>query len=537
MSGFNYLDKVLDAVSRVDKEYVVKYFSVSGIEWLGHEKPKAILDIVHLDDHAVFKNTIDNFTEDTSCEIRIHRQGKMSWVEITVLYLEAAKEYVLCIQDISKWKDKNENLIYASEHDVLTGLANRGLLDKVINLAITQHQYTGQKFAVMLLDLDGFKKVNDTLGHNVGDEVLIHTANRLTKIVRNTDLVCRLGGDEFVIVLMGADESVAIKSLASKVLKSISAAYATTKAESVYLSASIGVAVYPENGGDYHVLLKHADIAMYKAKETGKNRYMFFNQDDSGVNTLSLESSMFDGIHEGEFYLLYQPKFCIKDTKIVGCEALMRWDSTKFGKVQPSDFINLAEDNGLITYLGTWALRSACHQLKEFLKIIPDFVMSVNVSSKQFISPEFTKTVRNVLKETGINPAHLVLEITETTLMLSTDKTNKTLMDLKNLGVSFSIDDFGSGFSSLSYLKKFPISELKIDKSFISDLVIDPNDKAIVNAIINMAHSLGLSCVAEGVETQDQFEFLKFAGCDIVQGYLQGKPMPDIELLALLEAK
>lgn len=532
--GFNYLDKILDVVTRIDKNYRVRYVSKASLDWLRIEKPDCLLEIIHEDDHAEFKKLIDSGQDEVSCELRIVHDDIESWVDLIAFKMPIGEEYIVCMRDITKWKDAAETLMYASEHDVLTGLANRALLEKIVNVSITQSQYRNQKFALMLLDLDGFKKVNDTLGHATGDEILIQTSNRLTKIVRSSDLVARLGGDEFVVVLTGLEDTVMIQSLASKILKSITSSFNTSKSSNIHLSTSIGISVFPEDGTDYESLLKHADIAMYKAKEQGKNRYLFYTLDDSTADDLSIESAMFRGIHEGEFYIDYQLQYSTSTKKIVGAEALMRWESPKFGVVSPAVFIPIAENNGLITYLGTWVLRSACHQLKDFQEINPEFTMSVNVSPKQFYNGKFENTVRDVLVETGIDPSSLCLEITEGTLMLSNEKTERMFLSLRNLGVKFSIDDFGSGFSSLSYLKQFPISSLKIDKAFIEDITADNNDKAIVSAVINLAHSLNMNCVAEGVEKQDQFEFLQQQECDEVQGYFLSRPMSIDEIKKML---
>ena len=537
MSGFNYLDKALDAVLRIDKDLNIKYFSDPGLAWLGHGNPGNLHLMLHEEDVQVVRDTLSAETL-ISCEVRVIRKDQVTWVELTFIPMSLDAGYVVCVHDISKWKGSAleiESLVYASEHDVLTDLANRGLLEKVVSLAITQYQYTGQKFAVMLLDLDGFKKVNDTLGHHVGDEIIVQTANRLTALVRTTDLVARLGGDEFVVVLAGIQDTLVIQSLALKVLTALATPFNTSKAEvPIYLSASIGIATYPDHGEDYHLLLQHADVAMYQAKEQGRNRYVIYAPENVKRDDLSLESCMYEGIQEGEFYLVYQPKYDTKTKKIVGAEALMRWNNHKFGVVTPAHFIPLAENNGLITYLGTWSLRAACYQLKKFQTIDPHFVMSVNVSATQFVDSKLNTKVRAALTETDVDPSKLILEITETTLMLSTEKTNKTLMALKAYGLHFSMDDFGSGFSSLAYLKRFPVSELKIDKSFVDELVTDTSNQAIVKAIISIARALDLKCVAEGVESDAQLTILESLGCDLIQGYLLGEPMSSTELHSAL---
>lgn len=525
MSSFNYLDKVVDAVIRIENNHDIKFFNEPGLSWFGKSKPETLKDFIYSDDIHILEKCLSLKEADNTCELRVNKEP-LAWVNVTVIPMIGKDTYTLAIQDISRWKNTTiDKLIHASEHDVLTGLANRGLLEKVVNLCLTQYQYTGQKFALLLLDLDGFKKVNDSLGHNIGDEVIIATANRLTSIVRSTDLVSRLGGDEFVILLAGAHDTITVAAVASKVLKALSTPYKVTTQDTLYLSTSIGIAQFPEHGDDFHTVLKNADIAMYQAKGTGKNKYKFYTAENEENHTLSLETAMYDGIHEGEFQLLYQPKYNIHTRKMVGAEALMRWNSNDFGSVSPEHFIPLAETNGLISYLGTWALRSACHQLVKFQKIDPDFVMAVNVSGVQFSADNFCKVVETTFKETGIDPRRVILEITETTMMVSTEATNKKLKELKRLGINFSIDDFGSGFSSLSYLKKFPISELKIDKSFVTQVATDVSDMAIIKAIVAITKTLNLTCIAEGVETEEQLEVLKSLGCSYVQGYLLSKPL------------
>jgi diguanylate cyclase (GGDEF)-like protein len=380
-------------------------------------------------------------------------------------------------------------------------------------------------FSVALLDLDGFKKVNDTYGHAMGDAVLVETSKRLRKLLSPGDIMARLGGDEFVILFDGKGAQAAQQAL-KNVLLAVARPYDTAP-HNAYLGVSIGVAEFPVHGEDYSMLLKNADTAMYFSKKAGKNRVTVFALTDANVD-FSIKAAIHNGIQEGEFFMEYQPQYDM-NRQLIGAEALMRWTNRDLGRVGPDQFIPIVEDSGLMPFLGKWALRYSCHQLKKFHALDPDFVLSVNVSPIQFNSDHFDREVLEVIAETGIDPARLVLEITESTLMSSQEKTERALAHLREQGIRFSIDDFGTGFSSLSYLTRLPVSSIKIDRAFILAMgeegSIDTSDRKLVCAMINLAHSIDLKVVAEGVETTAQYAFLKNAGCNLVQGYLLGKPM------------
>jgi diguanylate cyclase (GGDEF)-like protein len=520
------LDRVLDAVLRVDANFDIHFISEPGQRWFqrvpGTELPNNFAQLMHPNDVAQLRQSLLTATESYQCDLRLILGEAECWINLRSFSLPAARQYVFCIFDISMWKTENSALRHAAEHDALTGLANRVFLKKTVEQWIAEGN---EPFCVALLDLDGFKKVNDTYGHTMGDAVLIETSRRLTKLIGPGDVMARLGGDEFV-VLFADKHAQAAKSALKNVLLAVARPYDTAP-HNAYLGVSVGVAEYPLHGEDYSLLLKNADTAMYHAKNAGKNRVTVFALTEENVD-FSIKAAIHNGIQDGEFYMEYQPQYDMH-RKLVGAEALMRWTNRTLGRVGPNQFIPIVEDAGLMPFLGKWALRYSCHQLKKFHALAPDFVLSVNVSPVQFGGDHFDTEVLEVIRETGIDPTKLILEITESTLMNSQEKTERALKRLRENGVRFSIDDFGTGFSSLSYLTRLPVSSIKIDKAFVTamgeELAGTSPDKKLVSAMINLAHSIDLKVVAEGVETEAQFAFLKAAGCNLIQGYLLGRPM------------
>jgi diguanylate cyclase (GGDEF)-like protein len=519
------LDRVLDAVLRVDANFHIHFISEPGQRWLaritGAELPANFVPLVHPDDVEILQRSLaapDGF----NCDLRLIRDDKEYWINLRSYLLPAARQYVFCIFDISMWKTENSALKHAAEHDALTGLPNRSFLKRTVEHWIAEGN---EPFCVALLDLDGFKKVNDSYGHTMGDAVLIETTRRLTKLIGPGDVMARLGGDEFVL-LFAEKKALAAKNALKNVLLAVARPYDTAP-HNAYLGVSIGVAEYPLHGDDYSLLLKNADTAMYYSKNAGKNRVTVFTPTEENVD-FSIKAAIHNGIQDGEFYMEYQPQYDM-DRKLVGAESLMRWTNRTLGRVGPNQFIPIVEDAGLMPFLGKWALRYSCHQLKKFHALAPDFVLSVNVSPVQFSGENFDEEVLEVIRETGIDPTKLILEITESTLMSSHLKTERALARLRENGIRFSIDDFGTGFSSLAYLTRLPVSSIKIDKAFITamgeELSDTTPDKKLVSAMINLAHSIELKVVAEGVETEPQFAFLKAAGCNLIQGYLLGRPM------------
>ena len=532
------LDRVLDAVLRVDASLNVQFISESGQRWFtrtpGCELPRNFADIVHPDDLPVFRRTMAQAQESFACDLRLLKGDTECWVNLRSYLLAAVTQYVFCIVDISPWKTEDSVLRHAAEHDELTGLPNRTYLKKAVEQRIAAGL---APFTTALLDLDGFKKVNDTYGHAIGDAVLVETTKRLQKLLAPGDVMARLGGDEFVILFDGKDTEATQKAL-KNVLLAVARPYDTAP-HNAYLGVSIGVAEYPMHGEDYSMLLKNADTAMYYSKKAGKNRVTVFAVTDANID-FSIKAAIHNGIQEGEFFMEYQPQYDM-DRKMVGAEALMRWTNRNLGRVAPDQFIPIVEEAGLMPFLGKWALRYSCHQLKKFHALDPDFVLSVNVSPIQFSSDNFDQQVLDVITETGIDPAKLILEITESTLMSSQEKTERALAQLREKGIRFSIDDFGTGFSSLSYLTRLPVSSIKIDRAFITAMdaqaLANSPDKKLICAMINLAHSIDLKVVAEGVETAGQFAFLKDAGCNMVQGFLLGRPMSADSITQLFQAQ
>lgn len=519
------LDRVLDAVMRVDNKLDILFISEPGQRWLdgkpGSGLPSNFGDMLHTGDLAAFTQALRDTPDTFSRDLRILKGGKECWINLRSYPLAAVGQHVFCIFDISRWKTEDSALRRAAENDELTGLPNRAFLKKTVEQAMQGGQ---APFSIALLDLDGFKKVNDTYGHAMGDAVLIETTKRLTKLLGPNDMMARLGGDEFVLLYPGKTAAEAHAAL-KNVLLAIARPYDTAP-HNAYLGVSIGLAEFPVHGDDYSTLLKNADTAMYFSKNAGKNRVTVFELSEANVD-FSIRAAIHNGIQEGEFYMEYQPQYDMQ-RRLVGVEALMRWVNRDLGRVAPDQFIPIVEDAGLMPFLGKWALRYSCFQLKKFNALNRDFVMSVNVSPVQFGSDNFDEQVLEAIHESGIDPSRLVLEITESTLMSSQQKTERALARLREKGIRFSIDDFGTGFSSLSYLTRLPVSSIKIDKAFVNALGDDMNgstsDKKLISAMINLAHSIDLKVVAEGVETQAQFAFLQSAGCNIVQGYLTGKP-------------
>ncbi len=532
------LDRVVDAVFRVDTKFDFKFVSESGQLWLNSVNSTTaagnFLDLLHPDDINPFKSRVTDDPDSFACDVRIKKADGDCWVNIRGYQLPAANQYVICLIDISAWKADDGVHRYAAEHDELTGLPNRAFLKKLVDDLIKTAKHP---FFVAMLDLDGFKKVNDTLGHSMGDAVLVETAKRLLKVMGPQDTLARLGGDEFVMVFCTHD-AVVTKGLANDVLQAVARPYDTAP-HSAYLGVSIGIAEYPTQGQTYSALLKNADTAMYQSKNAGKNRITIFSPTEDSED-FSIKSAIHKGIQEGEFFLVYQPQFDM-NRKVIGAEALMRWTSRIFGTVGPDKFIPITEESGLMPFLGKWALRYACHQLKQFQQLMPEFVMSVNVSPVQFDCDDFDVMVLDAIVEAGVDPVKVVLEITESTLMQSQLKTQSALTTLREQGVRFSIDDFGTGFSSLAYLTSLPVSSIKIDKKFVTaienEALACSTDKKLITAMISLAHSIDLKVLAEGVETEAQFAYLGASGCDYIQGYLLGKPISAQMVMALLESQ
>ena len=452
------------------------------------------------------------------------------------------------IQDITERKHAEEQIRQLAYYDALTGLPNRRFFLQQLEQALTFANRNDRMLAVLFLDLDRFKLVNDTLGHGVGDRLLQDVADRLLRCVRRSDclargdedgppsLVSRLGGDEFTIMLSDIDHFQDVAKVARRILEAISLPYAL-EGQEVFLSTSIGISLYPFDAANASDLIRNADGAMYQAKEQGRNGYQIYDEsmNAKALERIILESQLHKALKEEEFTVYYQPQVSSSTGKLEGVEALVRWNSRELGMVEPGRFLALAEEIGLVIQIDQWVMRSACRQHKRWLDAgLPPMTLALNISGQHFLKNDLLETVTSVLAETGMNPELLELELTEGVLMINTEKTVTTLKALKAMGVRLAIDDFGTGFSSLSYLKRFPLDVLKIDRSFINDVTHDPDDAAITLATIEMAHTLKLHVIAEGVETEAQLEFLREHGCDTYQGYLFSRPVPPEAVPALL---
>ncbi|MEO5377190.1 MAG: EAL domain-containing protein [Magnetococcus sp. DMHC-6] len=447
------------------------------------------------------------------------------------------QNFVGIFMDISQQKAIEQKLQNLAYYDPLTNLANRALFQERLNHEIAVAHRQLKELALFFIDLDRFKQVNDTLGHAAGDELLQTVARRIVGKVRESDTVARLGGDEFTVVLTNVGQVSQISSIAQAILHAVSSPM-IIKEQEIRVGASIGVAIYPTDGTDFDTLTKHADMAMYLAKERGRNNYQFFSSElqERIFERIRLENELIQAIDKSEFILYYQPKYHLATSRITGMESLVRWLKPNQGMISPAKFIPVAEETGLILPMGDWILESSCHQTMRWNRENECALqVSVNLSARQFQQPDLLQKVQKILEHTGLPPTLLELEITESMLMGNVEEAITIMKCLKDMGLTLAMDDFGTGFSSLSYLKRFPVDTLKIDQSFIRELNIDSNDAAIVRTIIELAHSLRLKVVAEGVETVQQMEILRQFGCDEGQGYLLSKPLPHAEFTRLLE--
>jgi diguanylate cyclase (GGDEF)-like protein/PAS domain S-box-containing protein len=478
-------------------------------------------------------------------ERSVHQQAEL-------LFAESGKPLRMTgtVQDVTDRKMAEEQIRTLAYYDTLTELPNRIMFKEHLNKALARARRRNTLVAVLMLDLDRFKRINDTLGHTVGDQMLREVAKRLVGSIRQEDVlarsgydeasasIARLGGDEFAIMLTELDSVQAAAKVARRTLDAMCAPI-PLEAQEVFATASIGITIYPFDGENVDYLLKNADTAMYHAKSEGRNNYQYYTKsmNASAFENLALENSLRRALEREEFELYYQPQVSIDSGKIVGVEALIRWMHPEMGMISPVQFIPLALETGLIVPMDEWGLRVACSQAKAWQDAgLPPICVSVNLSSYQFRQKNLTEAVARIISETRLDPQYLDIELTEGTIMQNADETIRTLNELKEMGIRLSIDDFGTGYSSLSYLKRFPLDTLKIDRSFIMDITNDPDDEALTRAIIAMSNSLKIKVIAEGVETEEQLDFLKTNGCDEFQGYLFSRPVPASELAEMLKS-
>ncbi len=469
------------------------------------------------------------------------KDGSMYWNELNIAPVRndagTVTHYIGVHSDITDAKTHQDELARQANHDSLTGLPNRNLLWDRIDRACARTQRYGGFAAVAFLDLDNFKVVNDSLGHSLGDHLLRAVAARLESSLRAMDTVARLGGDEFVLVLSDQKTEQSVSGELQRVVESFSQPFAVDGRD-VFITASVGVALYPQDAKDPESLMKSAELAMYRAKESGRNAYQLYTAElqTRVTERLALEGMLRRALERGELALHYQPQVDLRTNRIFGCEALIRWNQADLGMIGPAKFIPLAEETGLIVPIGEWVVRTACLQSRAWQNAgLPAVTMAVNISARQFREKNLLQVVAKILAETGLDPTQLELEVTESVIMHDAQHVIAALQAFRDMGVRLSVDDFGTGYSSLSYLKRFPVDRLKIDQSFVRDITTDADDAAIAQAVITLGHTMNLRVIAEGVETPEQLAFLRRNQCDEMQGYLFGKPMPAHEFGKLLE--
>jgi diguanylate cyclase (GGDEF)-like protein/PAS domain S-box-containing protein len=435
---------------------------------------------------------------------------------------------IVLVEDISEQKRAQQQLAHQATHDLLTGLPNRRLFADRLEQSLASARRHGWLVALLYIDLDGFKLVNDTMGHSTGDVLLQRVVRRLASRVRETDTLARMGGDEFTLVAGELTDMAAVHVLADKLLGSFRTPF-QLKGYELFVGASMGIAVYPQDGEDVNALLRNADAAMYEAKRRGKNRYQAFTPDmsDAAVERLELENNLRAALDRSELVVYYQPQFSLTTNRVVRFEALLRWNHPRLGLISPDKFIPIAEESGLIIPIGDWVLHEACRQIREWSAAsLRGIKVGVNVSAVQFGRADFVASVAQALENTGLEPERLELELTETFVMHDFEESESKIIQLRKLGVGVSIDDFGTGYSSLNYLQRLPIDAVKIDRSFVRDIASSNKSRSLMQGMASLAHSLGMRVVVEGVETPEQLQIIRSLGCDEVQGFLLGRPGP-----------
>lgn len=523
-----------DGIALEINDAFTRMFGYTREEAIGME----VLKLAVPEDHELVQQHISSGVDTIYQAIGLRKDQTRFYGELAgkVIEYDGRPARVTSIRDITERKQAEEQIHFMAYHDDLTNLANRKLFLEKMGQAIRDAKRTGTVLAVMFLDLDRFKLINDIFGHGAGDQLLITVADRLSCTVSSEATIARLGGDEFTLLLPGIEGTAHAERIAQSILDVISQPFEIAGRE-LTISASIGISLYPEGGRDVDTLMKNADTAMYRAKETGRNNYRFYTtaMDAQAFERLALEQDLRKAIDRNELFLHYQPQVNIQSGQIVGVEALLRWHHPTHGMLPPAKFIPLAEDTQLIIPIGEWVLRTACKQNKAWQRAgYPPMRVAVNLSASQFQQKNLVQLVAQILEEAQLEPKYLELEITETIAMQNVGQVIETLQELAKLGVEISIDDFGTGYSSLNYLKHFPIHRLKIDQSFVHDITYDPLGAAIATSIIAMAHSLDLNVIAEGVETKEQLQFLQEKRCDEMQGYYFSRPLSAEDLEGLL---
>jgi diguanylate cyclase (GGDEF)-like protein/PAS domain S-box-containing protein len=551
------LDSIGEAVLRMDARGNIVYLNRVAEKMTGWPREEAlerpVADVLRIIDRvraAAVGSSAEIETYDKNATIAatsktcilVRRDGFEVGIENTVTPIHAqdgsVSGTVVAFHDVSETRAKSLEMSHSAQHDPLTDLPNRVLFNDRLNQAISLAERQDKQLAVMFIDLDHFKKINDSLGHSVGDKLLQSVALRLTTCIRRTDTVSRLGGDEFVILLSQIEHEGDAAFSARKVLRSLSALHRIDN-KSLDINVSIGISTYPTDGRDADSLMDNADTAMYEAKQRGRNTYQFFRREMHArvAERQLLEADLRYALGRNEFQLHYQPKINLRTGQITGVEALIRWMHPQRGLILPAQFVPIAEECGLISAIGRWVLLEACKQARAWndsgLGIVP---VAVNVSATEFGAKDFLSGVRAVLIATGVEPSNLELELTESVLMQDAESTVAVLSALKAMGVRLAIDDFGTGYSSFTYLRRYPMDALKIHRSFVEDITVDPRDATIVSAMIHIGKSLNQRVIAEGVETLAQLNFLESQGCGEGQGYYFSRPVPAAQAGRLLES-
>lgn len=471
---------------------------------------------------------INTFSSEYEC---FRKNGEAIWTRYTLSlvrdYANKPIYFVMQLQNISLQKKAEERLQHMAYHDPLTTLANRNKLEQFINHIIAVARRHQQRFAVLFLDLDRFKNINDTIGHEAGDMLLQVIAERLRSTVRNTDMVARLGGDEFVLLITDVKKTEAVGYIGQKILESVLKVIMINGRE-IYITTSIGISIYPYDGHDMQTIMKNADLALYRAKEHGRNNYQFYTSEMTrrAQEKLALQTALAHALNRNEFFLHYQPKMAIKTRRITGLEVLLRWKNKDYAMITPDEIIALAEETGLIIPVSKWVMTEACQQLKAWHDTgLTSLTMAINCSARQFKQATFIDDILRMVTEIGISPNSIEIEVTEALIMQDPENTLRILYGLKDIGVQIAIDDFGTGYWSLGNLRRLRVDKIKIDRSFIKQVVVDDASAAITRAIIAMVNKLGIISIAEGVETREQYEFLANEGCMEIQGYYLSKPL------------
>ena len=543
------LERTGDAVIITDRYGVIEYVNPAFEEMSGFTSQEALGKTPNIiksgkHDAEYYKqlwSTLLSGEDFRDIMINRMKDGTIYYEEKTISPLQDANKeitnFVATGKNITERMQFQEKLHYLAHHDVLTNLPNRAMFVDRLTQALLHARRHGRALSVMFLDMDRFKVINDTLGHDIGDMLLQEFGKRLVECVRSSDTVARLGGDEFIILLEDMADKGDASTVADKVINVLTTPFVLNGRE-LFMTTSIGISVFPGDGDDVASMLKNADTAMYRAKEQGRNNYQFYSADMSNkaLERLAMETQLRWALDRNEFVLYYQPKLDYRSGKIVGAEALIRWVHPEQGLVSPAEFIPMLEETGLVVPVGEWVLKTACAQHKAWKDAgLTGICMSVNLSARQLEQAGLLQSVQDVIEDFDLKPGDLELELTESIIMNNAEKTIEILNSISRLGVGFSVDDFGTGYSSLAYLKRFPIQTIKIDRAFVKDITTDPDDESIVKAIIAMSRSLKLEIIAEGVESEAQAIFLQQYGCNYMQGFLFSKPVPAAEFAALLE--